>query len=86
MRGSGLDRRSHPRGDRNRRPEEYYIGEGFEAEGGEQGQGGSATLAAHDPTRAEDPDPMESELMFTIEEPKKIWKDTCPICEKRKSM
>eukprot|EP00973_Karenia_brevis_P026040 3593389-Karenia_brevis.AAC.1 len=85
-RGSGHDRKSQPQGDRKSQPEEYYIGEGPDAEGGEQGQGGSATLSVHDPTRAEDPDPTESELMFTIEEPKRIWKDTCPVCEKRKSI
>eukprot|EP00973_Karenia_brevis_P030853 4255389-Karenia_brevis.AAC.1 len=65
------------------RPEEYYIAEGTEAEGNQQGGGGSTTPSVQCSPRVEDPEPMP-ELMFTIEEPGMKGKDTCPICETRK--
>eukprot|EP00973_Karenia_brevis_P056506 7859551-Karenia_brevis.AAC.1 len=57
------DRKSQPneQSDVSRRPEEYYIGEGPEAEGNQQGQGDSIALSVQCSPRAEDPE-LRSEL------------------------
>eukprot|EP00973_Karenia_brevis_P023634 3256436-Karenia_brevis.AAC.1 len=57
------DRKSQPneQSDVCKRPEEYYVGEGPEAEGNRQGQGDSVALAVQCSPRAEDPE-LRSEL------------------------
>eukprot|EP00973_Karenia_brevis_P043742 6058438-Karenia_brevis.AAC.1 len=53
------DRKSQPneRSDMWKRPEEYYTGEGPEAEGNQQGQDDSVVLSVQSSPRAEDPEP-----------------------------
>eukprot|EP00973_Karenia_brevis_P067701 9418878-Karenia_brevis.AAC.1 len=53
--------RPYEQSERGSRPEKYYIGEGTEAEGNQQGQGDSVALSMQCSPRAEDPEPR-SEL------------------------